>query len=40
MSHREHAEGAGLILQSQDAVGYPLHVTRQPHPDVPDVSGR
>lgn len=37
-SHGEHAEGARLVFQAQDAVCYPFHVTRQPHSDVPDVS--
>lgn len=39
-SHCKHAEGAGLIFQTQDAVCYPLHVTGQPHSNIPDVSER
>lgn len=39
-SHGEHAEGADLVFQTQDAVGDPFHVTWQSHPNIPNVSER
>lgn len=36
-SHCKHAERAGLVFQTQDAVCYPLHVTGQSHANIPDV---
>lgn len=33
-SHSKHAQGAGLVLQAQDAVSYPLQMAGQSHADV------
>lgn len=38
-SHSKHAQGAGLVLQTQDAVGNSFQMARQPHPDVLDIPG-
>lgn len=36
-SNRKHTQGAGLVLQAQDAVRDPLQMPRQPDADVADV---
>lgn len=39
-SHGKHAQGAGLVLQTQDAVGDSFQMARQPHPDVLNIPAR